>query len=216
MAGWIRRDILGLALRARRRLLNNNPDRFVRATLFLHGDFKPEYYYWASVELVQRSILTGWVLLVSADKSFLRLIVSFMTSLAVLVWTLIASPYRRGEDNLLAGASCLLLVLTYVCAASWLTKILRTQPTRNACWASGRPTVLSCCLIIFAFVLLTIMILSVLSRLHTESRVQIYGSRERRATEAHTESRPALASVHKPYLVYGTGKGGGSNSRTLL
>ena len=52
---------LGLALQARPRILNHAPDFFVRATRFLHGDFKPDYYYWASVELVTRSILTGCV-----------------------------------------------------------------------------------------------------------------------------------------------------------
>jgi len=172
---------LGLALRARRRLLNNNPDRFVRATLFLHGDFKPEYYYWASVELVQRSILTGWVLLVSADKSFLRLIVSFMTSLAVLVWTLIASPYRRGEDNLLAGASCLLLVLTYVCSImiKGYEDFADADPAlTQRVLGIGSSNGIVVLLIIFAFVLLTIMILSVLSRLRTESRVQILRLKE--------------------------------------
>ena len=74
---------------------------------------QPEYYYWAAVELAQRSILTGWIILIPAEHAFLRLVAAVATSLVALVWTLISRPYRRDEDGILAVVSALLLTLAY-------------------------------------------------------------------------------------------------------
>ena len=74
---------------------------------------QPECYYWAAIELAQRSILTGWLILIPAERDFLRLVAALLTSLAVLVWTLTSRPYRRTEDNILASTSILLLNLAY-------------------------------------------------------------------------------------------------------
>ena len=65
---------VGLSLRGRRRILERAPDRFTRAIKFLHADFDPQHYYWSSIELSLRSVLTGWVLLVDAHKSTMRLV----------------------------------------------------------------------------------------------------------------------------------------------
>ena len=65
------------------------------------------------VELAQRSILTGWLILIPAELSFLRLVAALLTSLAVLVWTLSARPYRRTEDSILAVVAVLLLTLGF-------------------------------------------------------------------------------------------------------
>lgn len=75
---------------------------------------QPECYYWAAVELGQRSILTGWLILIPTEMDFLRLVAALLISLAVLVLTLTARPYRRTEDNILATTSILLLNLAYV------------------------------------------------------------------------------------------------------
>ena len=58
---------------------------------------QPECYYWATVELAQRSILTGWLILIPAKRDFLRLIAALLTSLAMLVWTLTLRPYRKAS-----------------------------------------------------------------------------------------------------------------------
>ena len=103
-----------LALRCRRRLISRAPDAFLRATKFLHGDFLPEYFFWATVELAVRSFVTGFVMLIPAEKSFVRTMVSLVFSLVALVVTLTACPYRRSEDNTLAVASMLMLVFTFL------------------------------------------------------------------------------------------------------
>eukprot|EP00966_Prymnesium_polylepis_P228427 5286745-Prymnesium_polylepis.2 len=70
-----------LAMRARARLLNRMTDSFVRATSFLHRDLKPEAWFWAALELLHREVITGGVLLVPAEKSFIRVIIGFMVCL---------------------------------------------------------------------------------------------------------------------------------------
>jgi len=70
--------------------------------------------FWASVELVHRSILIGWVQLIDAEKSFVRLVVANITCVIMLMWTSISLPYLRMHDNVLAIAASLLLQLTYV------------------------------------------------------------------------------------------------------
>eukprot|EP00966_Prymnesium_polylepis_P133061 3075600-Prymnesium_polylepis.1 len=61
-----------IGLRVRRRLLDHTPDAFTQATRFLHRDFRPEMWYWAAVELAHRELVTGFVLLIPAENSFLR------------------------------------------------------------------------------------------------------------------------------------------------
>jgi hypothetical protein len=53
------------------------------------------------------------LILIPAERDFLRLLAALLTSLAMLVWTLTSRPYRRTEDNILATACILLLILTY-------------------------------------------------------------------------------------------------------
>lgn len=103
-----------LASRARRRLLTHTTDRFVRSLWLLLDDFRPSAYLWASAELLTRCFLTGWVLLIPNEKSFLRLILAVLVSIASLLATMLCSPYRRREGNLLAVLSLFLLLVTYL------------------------------------------------------------------------------------------------------
>ena len=64
--------------------------------------------------MAERSILTGWVLLLPNDRSFLRLLAALLAAIAFQALTFVASPYRRYEDNVLSGVAVLLLVLIYV------------------------------------------------------------------------------------------------------
>ncbi|KAL1527880.1 hypothetical protein AB1Y20_009256 [Prymnesium parvum] len=103
-----------LVYRARSRLIEHTRDEFVVSIRLLHNDYKPESYFWASVELVHRSILIGWVLLIDEEKSFLRLVVANIICVIMLTWTSITLPYLRMHDNVLAIAAALLLQLTYI------------------------------------------------------------------------------------------------------
>ena len=70
----------------------------------------PSADFWASVELTQRSVLTGWLLLVPANLSFVRLIFAMLTAHGMFALTMAARPYRQPEDNKLASAAALLAI----------------------------------------------------------------------------------------------------------
>ncbi|KAL1496055.1 hypothetical protein AB1Y20_014684 [Prymnesium parvum] len=106
-----------LAYRARLRLKLRVYDKFVHSIRFLHGDFKPDFYYWASVELAQRCALTGWILLVDAEYSFYRVALAQAIALVMLAMSMMLQPYRNQEDNLFLSASKGLLVIAYTCCS---------------------------------------------------------------------------------------------------
>ena len=70
-----------------------------RATRFLHKDYKVDYFAWELIELTRRNLLVGWVLLIPADKTFLRLVFALLLSIASLTLLLSVDPYARAEDN---------------------------------------------------------------------------------------------------------------------
>ena len=148
-----------------------------------HSDIQlpPATDFWASIELAQRSILTGWVLLVHAEQSFLRLIVGLLTTQAMLVWTLISRPYRRVEDNVLAVAATLLLVLTYTCSIlikvhedlSEATELLGDPQLTYRVLGFASTSGIVVLLGVFALVLLVVIIASTLSSIRDEQRMPI-------------------------------------------
>ena len=75
---------------------------------------KATFFYWEIVELVRRTILTGWVVLIPHERVFLRLIIGLMTSLSMLLWTLQVQPYLKTEDNILAISSQVLLSILFL------------------------------------------------------------------------------------------------------
>ena len=121
-----------------------------RATRFLTKDYTTDYFYWEVIELMRRSVLlhffscgfihsvdglsllasncalyrnllVGWVLLIPIDKTFLRLIIAILVSLASLVLLLCVSPYRRAEDNVLAAGCQLALINSFIGAPTAIT-----------------------------------------------------------------------------------------------
>jgi len=84
----------------------------LRATAFLHRDYKPPYYWWEVASLLQRTVLTGWLLLISAEQQFLRLLAALIISIAFLVAILACSPHKRKFDaGMAAGAQVLFVCL---------------------------------------------------------------------------------------------------------
>ena len=67
-------------------------------------------------ELVRRTVLTGWLLLVDNGKSYLRLIVGLVVCVVALVLLLLIRPYKLSSDFHLALASHVSLVFLFLCA----------------------------------------------------------------------------------------------------
>lgn len=78
----------------------------VKATRFLHRDYRIDCFYWELIELNRRTILTGWVLLFPTDRTFLRLVVAQLLSIVSLTLLLCVQPYHRIEDNGIASLDC--------------------------------------------------------------------------------------------------------------
>ena len=74
-------------------MLNSHTFMLVRAD-------KPRYFWWEVLALFQRTVLTGWLLLI--DMPFLQLLSALFVTLAYLVLLLSCRPYRRVFDNAMA------------------------------------------------------------------------------------------------------------------
>ena len=86
-------------------------DALTRQTSFLHASYTLSYNYWEALELVRRTILLGWVILVDVSA---RLVVGLLVSLVWLVALLTAKPYVRMIDNVLAACCATALVFIFL------------------------------------------------------------------------------------------------------
>ena len=100
--------LVGPRLRAR------TPDALTRQTSFLHAEYKVEYYYWEVVELLRRTTLVGYVLLIPVEQAFARIVVGLLVSLAYLICLLATKPYVRAVDDYLATGCSSILVFVFL------------------------------------------------------------------------------------------------------
>jgi len=105
-----------LLILCRNAILQHTPTKLSRATRFLHRDYKPSCFMWEPLELVRRTALTGWVILIDESLDFIRLLVGFIASLAFTVILLSYQPYLRREDGLLAILAQVVIVCVFLCA----------------------------------------------------------------------------------------------------
>lgn len=74
---------------------------------------------WEALDLIRRTLLTGWVLLlVSENESYIRLVIAVLSSLVFLIALVLVRPYRRHLDNALA-------IMTQLCTTLFFM---------SACW----------------------------------------------------------------------------------
>ena len=76
--------------------------------------YKTEYFFWEIFELLRRTVLVGWLLLIKSDKTFFRLVFALLISISSLTLLLSSYPYARPEDNLLAAGCQLTLIFCFV------------------------------------------------------------------------------------------------------
>ena len=100
-----------------------------KAASFLTSGYRNEYFYWETVELGRRLLVSGWVLLIPTQEMFLRLISTLFVSVLFLVLTAIARPWSRAEDNMLALVSQGALVVALGCCL--VIKIINVPGTAN-------------------------------------------------------------------------------------
>ena len=94
-----------------------------RATRFLHREYVLTYYWWEALELARKLVLTGAVLLIPEERAFVRLVVATLVCVCYSVAIAIVRPYNRVEDDVLAVATSLVLLLLFL-GTNWTTIFL--------------------------------------------------------------------------------------------
>ena len=100
-----------------------SPNALTRATAFLHREYEKTWYWWEAVELARKLVLTGFVLLIPEKNAFLRLVVATLVCSCYAVVLAVVRPYKRVEDNVLAVATSLALLLLFL-GTNWTTIFL--------------------------------------------------------------------------------------------
>eukprot|EP00966_Prymnesium_polylepis_P195054 4521676-Prymnesium_polylepis.1 len=72
-----------------------------------HPPLLPQFW-WEVASLIERTVLTGWLLLVNSEVVFLRLLIALLVFLFFLVEMFASDPYKQKLDYAMA-ASCQLL-----------------------------------------------------------------------------------------------------------
>jgi len=109
----------------RKALSRGIDNSYSRATRFLTGGYKKEYFYWEMIELFRRLTCSGFVILIPHDYISLRISLAIAISLPILVVTAVIKPWKNPEDTGLALVSQTILVFAFcVCA---ILKILNSR-----------------------------------------------------------------------------------------
>ena len=98
----------------REALRQRRSTRMVKATAFLHKEYNPTFYWWELVTLVQRLVLTGWVLLIPVENEIWRIFFGLLTAFGYLSLIQFVQPYKKKGLNTLAIAAQFSLVCVFL------------------------------------------------------------------------------------------------------
>eukprot|EP00964_Phaeocystis_antarctica_P025281 scaffold14193_cov85-Phaeocystis_antarctica.AAC.3 len=99
---------------SREALRQGRTTRMVKATAFLHKEYKPTFFWWEVVTLTQRLVLTGWVLLIPIENDAWRICLGLLTTIGYLSLIQFVQPYTRNGFNTLAIAAQASLVCIFL------------------------------------------------------------------------------------------------------
>ena len=107
-----------LLFRSRHAILNHQPSTLSRAIRFLWFDYDDRYFWFEMVELVQKLVLTNFLLFVNFEEDgsnkLLRLFIGLLIAISGLTVQLSAQPFRRRTDDVIASVVRLMLVLFFI------------------------------------------------------------------------------------------------------
>ena len=98
----------------RAQLRQKQSSRWVRATEFLHQDFKPNFFWWDIVTLTQRLVLSGFVLLIPIEADSWRIFLGVLWAIGYLSCIQYVQPYKNNDLNQLAIAAQFSLVCVFL------------------------------------------------------------------------------------------------------
>ena len=88
--------------------------RWVRATDFLHKDYKPAFFWWEIITLSQRLVLSGFVLLIPIEADSWRIFLGVLWTIGYLSLIQYVQPYKNNGLNQLAVATQFSLVCVFL------------------------------------------------------------------------------------------------------
>jgi len=101
-------------LKARASIVRGDATMLAKSTEFLWLEYRPEFLLWEVAEVLRKLALVGFVLLIPAELRMARLLFALLLSIAFVVFTLIASPYRSRLLHFVAVTSQVCLVFVFV------------------------------------------------------------------------------------------------------
>ena len=99
---------------SREALRQKRSTRMVKATVFLHTEYDPMFFWWEIVTLNQRLVLTGWVLLIPVENEIWRFFFGLLTAFGYLSLLQFVQPYKFKGLNTLAIAAQFSLVCVFL------------------------------------------------------------------------------------------------------
>uniref|UniRef100_A0A6T0BY87 Tyrosine-protein kinase ephrin type A/B receptor-like domain-containing protein n=1 Tax=Chrysotila carterae TaxID=13221 RepID=A0A6T0BY87_CHRCT len=106
----------GLLCACKNNIIGRVRSQLSDATIFLHRDYHDYAFWWETFELLRRTTLVGWVLLIPHEKQFIRLITGLLVSQICLTVLLLVRPYKMHSDFQLASLSQVCMIFLFVCA----------------------------------------------------------------------------------------------------
>jgi hypothetical protein len=103
-----------LLFRCRTAIRQRRETALARATRFLHREYNPEFYFWEVLPLMQRLIISGWLLLIPAHYDAWRIFVGLLTAVGYLTLLQFVRPYKRAATNAIAIAAQFSLVCVFL------------------------------------------------------------------------------------------------------
>ena len=71
-------------------------------------------YWWEVASLLQRTVLTGWLLLLDVKLHFIRLVIALLVSISFLIALLACNPYKSWSDFGMAAGSQVMFVCMFI------------------------------------------------------------------------------------------------------
>ena len=105
--------VFGLLLHcASTAILTGRACELSEAIRFLHGEYKPRFFWWELSEMSRRFLLVG-VLVTHNQGSIEQLGYGTLVAFVYLIIQLVAAPYRKQSDNFFAAACSLFLFVMF-------------------------------------------------------------------------------------------------------
>jgi hypothetical protein len=109
---------LATLLPSRKDIMRKRSTPLTRATLFLHREYEPAFFFWEPLFLLQRLVLVGFVQFIDRAYYYARLLVGLLVCIVYMVMLLSTKPYKRDDVDRMSAALQFVLVLLFFAAQS--------------------------------------------------------------------------------------------------